>query len=100
MRAVEALFLLGLIALLAWGALQAVRGMAGGAQRRRLTRAPWTLQERSDGEQLVISAVRGDEQPLLVEAVPFAATDFGMRVEEARARGAEKIAALNAGRRR
>jgi hypothetical protein len=99
MRAVEALFLIAVIVLIGWGAVTATRSVAGGARRRRLAHSPWRLSERSDGEQLVIYAERPDEQPLLVAAVAFAAHDFGSRVEEARAEGAEKVAALNSGRR-
>jgi hypothetical protein len=95
-RAVEALFIIALLVLAGWGLMT----LAGGARRRRLSRSPWRLHERSDGEQLVIYAERPDEQPLLVAAVAFAAEDFGSRVEEARAQGAEKVAALNSGGRR
>jgi hypothetical protein len=95
MRAVEALFLIALIALAVWLAYTSMRSVSG----RRSRTAPWRLAERSDGEQLVIYAERPAEQPLLVAAVPFGAGDFGTRVEEARAEGAEKVAALNSGRR-
>jgi hypothetical protein len=67
-------------------------------QARRTERDPWTLRERSDGETLRLYASKAGEQPLLVEAIPFAAEDFDMRLYEARARAQERLIALNAGR--
>jgi hypothetical protein len=96
MRLIEALFVLALIVLAIWLASTALRGASG----RRARHSPWQLAERSESERLVIYAERPGEQPLLVAAVPFGAEDFGMRVEEARAEGAEKLAALNSGRER
>ena len=96
MRLIEALFVLALIVAAVWLASTAFRGASG----RRARHRPWRLAERSDGEQLVIYAERAAQEPLLVAAVPFGAADFGTRVEEARAEGAEKVAALNSGRER
>jgi hypothetical protein len=95
MRAVEALFVIALLVLAGWAVMTAGRSWSG----RRARHRPWRLNERSDGEQLVVYAERPGEQSLLVEAVPFGARDFSTRVEEARAAGAEKIAALNSRRR-
>ena len=95
MRLIEALFVLALVVAAGWLAFTAFRGASG----RRARHSRWQLAERSDGEQLVIYAERPAQEPLLVAAVPFGAQDFGSRVEEARAAGAEKVAALNSGRR-
>jgi hypothetical protein len=95
MRLIEALFVLALLGVAGWLAFTSLRTVSG----RRARTARWRLAERSDGEQLVVYAERPAEEPLLVAAVPFGAADFGSRVEEARASGAEKVAALNSGRR-
>ena len=64
--------------------------------RRRAHRTGrWELDETSDGELLLVHAVHPTEQPLLVGSVPFASPDFEMRLEEVRAEGRYKLAALN-----
>ena len=62
------------------------------------TRQPWSLKESSDGETLRVLLVKAGEAPLLVEAIPFEAEDFDMRLYEARARAEERLIALNAAR--
>jgi hypothetical protein len=66
---------------------------------RRRRGGRWELDERSDGGRVAVHAVRPGEAPLLVGAVPFADPDFDMRIEEVRAEGRYKVAALNSGRR-
>ena len=67
-------------------------------RRRRAGR--WELDEHSDGTQVVVEAVHAAQAPLLVGAVAFADPDFDMRIEEVRAEGRYKVAALNSGRER
>jgi hypothetical protein len=67
--------------------------------RRGRDGQPWALEEVSDGELVTVRAVRPGNEPLLVGAVPFASADFESRLEELRAEGRYKLAALNSGRR-
>jgi hypothetical protein len=89
------LVVLLLLVLLVVALVLAARAMA----RRRRTGGEWELEEVSDGELVTVRAVRPGDQPLLVGAVPFASADFESRLEELRAEGRHKLAALNSGRR-
>jgi hypothetical protein len=69
------------------------------AARRRATAGPWQLEERSEGGRVLVRAVRPGSAPLEVGAVPFGDEDFELRIEEVRAEGRHKLAALNSARR-
>ena len=94
----RAVLLLILLVLLAVAIMAAVRLMYDAAARRHMRRQPWSLKETSDGEALHVYVVKDFEEPLLVEAIPFAAEDFDMKLYDARAKAAERLIALNSGR--
>jgi hypothetical protein len=87
-----------LVLLLVVALVVAVAGWLRRAAAERQASAPWRLEEISDGELVSVRAVRPGHEPLLVGAVPFAAADFESRIEEVRAEGRYKLAALNSGR--
>jgi hypothetical protein len=70
--------------------------VVGALARRRLeSRQPWAVKEASDGELVSLSAVKPGCEPLLLGAVPIAATDFDSRLYLARAEADERVRALN-----
>ena len=71
-----------------WQAIAAVRDR----------RAPWRIEERSEGERVVVYLVRPQRQPLRVGAVEVAAEDFDEQIAELRAAAGSRRAVLNAGR--
>lgn len=89
---VVALAVLAAVALL----LLAAAVIRRGVRRWRQGRSPWSLDERSDGEQLCLYAAKPGEQEMLIGAVPLAAQEFEKRLHDLRARGREKVGALNA----
>jgi len=91
MRALVVLVVLILLVVLV---VVAVRWLTSGSDRD----APWQLEERSDGELVSVLAVHPANEPLLIGAVPFSSPDFESRIEEVRAEGRYKLAALNSGR--
>ena len=94
----KVLLLLLLVALVVAVVLAAVAWARGRRQAGR-DAGPWELDEVSDGEMVTVLAVHPANEPLLVGAVPFASPDFDTRIEEVRAEGRYKLAALNSGRR-
>ena len=93
----KALLVLVVLALLVAAVILLARALAARRQQRRRLTGHWTLDERSDGELVSVLAVHPEQEPLLIGAVPFAAGDFDFRIEEVRAEGRQKLAALNAG---
>ena len=87
------------LALLVAAAIVLARSLAARRRERQRVGGRWTLDERSDGELVSVLAVHPVQEPLLIGAVAFAADDFDFRIEELRAQGRQKLAALNAGRR-
>jgi hypothetical protein len=65
-------------------------------QRARAARAPWRMEEDSDGEAISVYAIRPGREPLLIGSVAFADEDFDSRLYELRAQGRQKLLALNA----
>lgn len=63
--------------------------------RRALRRAPWVLDEESDGELVNVYAIKPGEERLLIGAAPFSSDDFDARLYELRAEGRAKVYALN-----
>lgn len=101
MKAVEALFLMAVVGGVCVAGLGLwVKTLKAARHRRLARRQPWQLEEHSDGELLVIYAVKPNESPLLIGAVPFAANDFNSRIEDVRSAGCEKVIGLNSGRER
>lgn len=91
--------LLVLLVLLALAAVAYLAVRRALAQREQLGRhAAWELEERSDGELVTMYAIRPGSEPLLIGSAAFAADDFAYRIEELRARGDERLVALNARR--
>jgi hypothetical protein len=88
-KAVEAFVLLAVLALIVVLLLRA------GVRRWRDSRAPWELDEHSDGERVCIYASRPGEDRLLIGAAPFKAQDFDCQLYEIRAEGRAKVYALN-----
>jgi hypothetical protein len=62
---------------------------------RKNQKTPWELEEKSDGELVVIYACKPGEERLMIGAVPFSSQDFDMKLYELRAEGQEKVMALN-----
>jgi hypothetical protein len=91
--AVAILVIALLVALVLYAVLSTVR-------RSREARAPWRMAEDSDGEAIRVYAARPGQARLLIGSVPFAAPDFDSQLYELRAEGRQKLAALNAERRR
>jgi hypothetical protein len=94
MKLVALLLILLLVAAAVLAAMFWARRTAG----RRAVAGAWRLEEVSDGEMLIVRAVRPGDEALLVGGIPFASADFDMRIEEVRAEGRYKLAALNSGR--
>lgn len=86
---IVALVLLVAAAAILWPAIRD----AWRAHRHR--RAPWELDEESDGEQLVFHAVRPGEEPLLIGAAAFGAEDFESQMYQLRSEGKARVYALN-----
>jgi len=95
----RALIVLAVLVLLVLAAVGLARSLAARRRERARTSGVWTLDEQSDGELVSVLAVHPVKEPLLIGAVPFAAADFDFRIEELRAEGRMKLAALNGGRR-
>ncbi len=81
------------------GLAAAIAAARAWMRRRWAADAPWRLNEESDGEMVSLYAERPGQQRLMIGAVPFASSDFDFRIEELRAEGQGKLAALNSGRR-
>ena len=90
------LLVLAVLVLLVAAAILLARSLAARRRERQRVSGRWTLDERSDGELVSVLAVHPAQEPLLIGAVPFAAADFDFRIEELRAEGRQKLAALNA----
>lgn len=58
----------------------------------------WTLEEHTDGEFHGVYCECPGEPPMLVGGVPWGSQDFEYQVEELRAKGRQRLVALNSGR--
>ena len=91
----KALLLLALVVLAVVVVVALVRAAA--ARSRRPGR--WALEERTEGDEVVVACVRsGTGERLTVGAAAFADDAFSLRIEELRSAGRERLVALNAPR--
>jgi hypothetical protein len=77
-------------------------GLAVRAYNRRLATSltdpadsPWTLDEHSDGELVVVVCRHPGDEDLLVGSVPWAARDFDEQIAGVRLEGELRLEALN-----
>lgn len=98
MRAVEALFVLGVLVLAVYVLWRIVRFFVSLAVRYHQASEPWELHEISDGKSIVMFAIKPNEEPLTIGSAAFVDNDFELQIEVLRAEGAHKIAALNSAR--
>lgn len=103
MKAVEAVFVIALVAIAcvaAWQMAKAAWRLTKSGYRswRASRHPPWHMVEEADGELVEVVAESGEER-LLIGAVPFAAEDFDSRLYGLRAEGRAKVYTLNEGRR-
>lgn len=98
-RVGEALLLLGVICL---AATAVTLRFNYAVRKRRIANAPWELAEHTsdDGDYMVVSAERPGEDRIMIASIATGDPEFEYKIEEIRAVGKAKLAALNSGRKR
>ena len=89
----KVLALLFLLLLAVWLLTRGMRRLASGLVPRM-----WRLEERAEGNEVVVRAVCPGQEPLVIGRAWVGDEDFASVLEDLRTAGHERVAALNQGR--